>query len=261
MVDFISWNVNGIRACEKKGLFDFLEEESPDFLCLQETKAQTEQLYGKFLEPQGYTSHFADAVKKGYSGTVIYTKNETVGSPDKVYTLGVEEFDNEGRTVFVEYPNFTLVNAYFPNSQAEGKRIDYKIRFCQAMKSKLDELVAEGKNIILCGDYNIAHKPIDLANPKRNEKNPGYLPEERDWMDIFTDGGNTDTFRMFNKEPEQYTWWSYRFSAREKNIGWRIDYFGVNDSFVETVADSFIMPEVMGSDHCPLRLVIRGEAR
>ena len=261
MIDIISWNVNGIRACEKKGLFSFLRTESPDFFCIQETKAQKGQLTLPSFEPEGYSSHFADAAKKGYSGTAIYVKEETAGPPLRVSPLGVAEFDNEGRTLILEYPRFTLINAYFPNSQSEGARLDYKLRFCRTLKAKLDELVAEGKNIILCGDYNIAHKPIDLANPKRNEKNPGYLPEEREWMDIFTDGGYVDTFRIFNQEPEQYTWWSYRFNARENNIGWRIDYFCVNGGYASEVEESAILKDIMGSDHCPLRLRVKGAVR
>jgi exodeoxyribonuclease-3 len=260
MIDLISWNVNGIRACEKKGLFEYLSETAPDFLCLQETKAQTEQLYGKFLAPEGYKSYFSDAEKKGYSGTVIYVK-ETWGEPDAVYTLGIDEFDSEGRTVFLDFPGFTLANAYFPNSQDAGARIDYKIRFCRAMKDKLDELVASGRNVVLCGDYNIAHKPIDLARPKQNEGNPGYLPEEREWMDIFTQGGYTDTFRLFNQEPDQYSWWSYRFKAREKNLGWRIDYFCVNDGFVSEVENAQIHQDVLGSDHCPVSLTLKRAPR
>jgi len=260
MIDLISWNVNGIRACEKKGLYDFLAAESPDFLCLQETKAQTEQLYGKFLAPEGYKSYFSDAEKKGYSGTVTYVR-ETWGEPDAVYTLGINEFDAEGRTVFLDFPGFTLVNAYFPNSQDAGARIDYKIRFCTAMKEKLDELVAAGRNVVLCGDYNIAHKPIDLARPKQNEGNPGYLPEERAWMDEFIDGGYTDTFRLFNQEPDQYSWWSYRFKAREKNLGWRIDYFCVNDGFAPEVGNARIHQDVMGSDHCPVSLTLKRSPR
>lgn len=261
MIDIISWNVNGIRACEKKGLFSFLEAESPDLFCIQETKAQKDQLADHFFKPEGYTSHFSDAVRKGYSGTAVYVKEKTIGAPLSVLPLGIAEFDDEGRVLILEYPRFSLVNAYFPNSQSEGARLDYKLRFCLAMKEKLDDLVGAGKNVILCGDYNIAHKPIDLANPKRNEKNPGYLPEERDWMEIFTGNGYTDTFRMFNQEPGHYTWWSYRFNAREKNIGWRIDYFCVNDGYAPEVEESVILKDTMGSDHCPLRLKVKGSIR
>ncbi len=255
MTKLISWNVNGIRAAETKGLYKFLQSESPDILCLQETKAQQDQLTEKFINPKDYTSYFIQAEKKGYSGVVIYVKN-SYPAPLSVSTLNIPEFDDEGRSLFLEFPDFVFAGAYFPNSQSEGKRLDYKLRFCDAMMERCTALEADGKNVILCGDYNIAHKPIDLANPKRNEKNPGYLPEEREWMDAFTDSGWVDTFRKFNQDPGQYTWWSYRFKAREKNIGWRIDYFCVNASFSSRVISSTIMAQVTGSDHCPLMLEV-----
>ncbi len=248
----VSWNVNGIRAAEKKGLFDFLQNRQPDILCIQETKAQEEQLTKKFFEQEGYLPYFMSAEKKGYSGVAVYAKEE----PLSVENLGVKEFDSEGRTVILNYPEFSLINCYFPNSQAEGKRLSYKLDFCNAVLDKCGSMVKEGKNIVLCGDYNIAHKPIDLANPKNNEKNPGYLPEERAWMDSFLSAGYTDTFRMFNKEPGNYTWWSYRFNARAKNIGWRIDYHCVNGGFINAVKKSEILPEVTGSDHCPILLEV-----
>ena len=252
MKTLISWNVNGIRAAEKKGLFEWLEEKGADFVCLQETKAQTDQLSDKFISPKGYKSWFASAEKKGYSGVVTYAREQ----PLSVKTLGIEEFDTEGRSIILEYPDFNLINCYFPNSQEEGKRLDYKLRFCTAVLGYCSETVAEGKNIILCGDYNVAHKPIDLANPKRNETNPGYLPEERAWMDKFLSSGYADTFRMFCGDPDMYTWWSYRFKARGKNIGWRIDYFCVNDEFRNKVKSAGILSSVMGSDHCPVELII-----
>lgn len=247
----ISWNVNGIRAAEKKGLFQWLKESNPDVLCIQETKAQPDQLDETFY-PEGYHVHFMSAEKKGYSGVAVYSKEE----PLSVENLGIEDFDSEGRTIIAHFKNFTVVNCYFPNSQAEGARLDYKTGFNNAILVKCDELVNSGKNVILCGDYNVAHKPIDLANPKRNEKNPGYLPEEREWMTLFLDAGYVDTFRQFNKEPEQYTWWSYRMNARAKNIGWRIDYHCVNQAFMPRVKDSIILPEVMGSDHCPVEITV-----
>jgi len=248
----ISWNVNGIRAAEKKGLFEWMQNEGPDILCIQETKAQEEQLSETFFEQKGYTPFYRSAEKKGYSGVAVYVKEK----PLKVKGLGVEEFDSEGRTLVLEYENFTLLNCYFPNSQSEGKRLTYKLDFCSALFDYTTSLVQKGKNIILCGDYNIAHKPIDLANPKNNEKNPGYLPEERAWMDRFTSNGFVDTFREFNKEPGNYTWWSYRFNAREKNIGWRIDYHCVNEGFRGKVKTSEILKTVTGSDHCPIKLEI-----
>ncbi|HAK45092.1 MAG TPA: exodeoxyribonuclease III [Spirochaeta sp.] len=253
MKTLISWNVNGIRAAEKKGLFDWMAEKNADFVCLQETKAQIEQLNETFTEPEGYKSYFASAEKKGYSGVVTYAKEE----PLSVETLNIEEFDAEGRSIILEYPDYKLINCYFPNSQAEGKRIDYKIRFCEAVMEYCDNTVAEGKNIILCGDYNVAHKPIDLAHPKQNEKNPGYLPEERAWMDKFTDAGYIDTFRKYCQDPDRYSWWSYRIKARDRNVGWRIDYFCVNPGFEDRLENADILDQVMGSDHCPVELVIK----
>ena len=255
MKSFISWNVNGIRACETKGLFQFLQSESPDFLCLQETKAHKEQLTEKFINPPGYRSWFAQGIRKGYSGVAVYVR-EGIPDPVSVATLGIPEFDDEGRTLLLEYPEFTLITAYFPNSQPEGKRLDYKIRFCEAVLDKCDAIVRGGSHVILCGDYNVAHKPIDLAHPKQNEQNPGYLPEERAWMDKFTESGYSDTFRQFNTEPGHYTWWTYRMKARERNVGWRIDYVCVDRDFASRVKESVILDQVMGSDHCPVRITL-----
>lgn len=249
----ISWNVNGIRAAEKKGLYEWLQSEGPDILCLQETKAQPEQLTTKFFEQEGYTPYFESAEKKGYSGVAVYTRTK----PLSVANLNLEEYDNEGRTIVLEYKNFTLINCYFPNSQSEGKRLGYRTGFNTAILNFCDVLVKEGKNIVLCGDYNVAHKPIDLTHPKANEKNPGYLPEEREWMDKLLDNGYIDTFRMFNTEPDNYSWWSYRMNARSKNVGWRIDYFCVNDGFKNKVKSADILKEVIGSDHCPVKVVLK----
>ncbi len=248
-----SFNVNGIRAAEGKGLFEWMDELQPDILCLQETKAQREQLAEKFTEREGYHVYFESAERKGYSGTALYSKTE----PLSVGNLGLDEYDSEGRCLMAEFEDFTLFNCYFPNSQGEGKRLDYKLGFNNALKAKADELVASGRNVIICGDYNVAHKPIDLTHPKANEKNAGYLPEERAWMDAFTSGGYTDTFRVFHPEPEQYSWWSYRMKARERNVGWRLDYWCVNDSFMDRVEDSLIHQDVLGSDHCPVSLILK----
>lgn len=250
MKKLISWNVNGIRAAAGKGLFEYLQVQQPDILCLQETKAHPDQVNEDFTAPPGYHSYWASAAKKGYSGVCTYTKNK----PLSVDIMQVERFDNEGRVIVTEHDNFFLFNCYFPNSQAEGARLDYKLDFCETLRKKLDELVAAGKNVVVCGDYNIAHKPIDLENPKSNEKNPGYLPEERAWMDSFIGHGYVDTFRIFNSEPKQYSWWSYRTNAREKNVGWRIDYHCVNEGFASQVKSAGIQPEIFGSDHCPVTL-------
>lgn len=251
MKTIFSWNVNGIRAAQKKGFVDWLIKTEMDILAIQETKAQKDQLDDELLNINGYKSYFQSATRKGYSGVAIYTKEE----PYNIDILGEEEFDNEGRTLIAHFNEFSLVNCYFPNSQGEGARLDYKIAFCNAILKKCNTLVEDGKNIVLCGDYNIAHTAIDLKNPKSNEKNAGYLPEERDWMTKFLSAGYTDTFRKLHPdEPGHYTWWSYRFKAREKDIGWRIDYHCVNNNFSKKVIDSKIHKDVMGSDHCPLSI-------
>jgi exodeoxyribonuclease-3 len=253
--------VNGIRACAKKGLFEFLASANPDVICLQETKAHPEQLPKEFLnaaDPAGKPYHifFSSAKRRGYSGTAIYSRVE----PRSFSKLGVEEFDDEGRVSVADFGETLVISAYFPNSQDGGKRLDYKLRFCASMLEYCRARVAEGRHVILCGDYNIAHKPIDLANPEQNEKNPGYLPAEREWMDAFTAAGFVDSFRAFCQEPKQYTWWTYRVpGARERNIGWRLDYHCVDAPFMPRVKDARILPEVMGSDHCPVSLSIKGE--
>lgn len=255
-MNIISWNVNGIRAVEKKDFIPWLLSSGADVVCIQETKANPSQLSDELLNPCGngvsYHSYFSSAKKAGYSGTAIYSLTE----PDKVTTLGVSEFDDEGRVTAAFYGSTVVISAYFPNSQEAGARLPYKLDFCKEMLSFCDALVASGKNIVLSGDYNIAHTPIDLANPKTNEGNPGYLPEERSWMDTFTSSGYVDTFRHFCPEPRQYTWWSYRFHAREKDIGWRIDYQCVNASFLSSVKSSKILKNVLGSDHCPIEVEI-----
>jgi exodeoxyribonuclease-3 len=259
-MNIISWNVNGIRAVEKKGFNEWLENEAPDMLCLQETKAEPCQLSDNLKSPRDkdgipYKTFWASAKKKGYSGTAIFTKVE----PLDVQFLGIKEFDDEGRVLQAFYRDFVLISAYFPNSQDGGARLPYKLDFCAAMLELCGKLSAEGKSFILCGDYNIAHKPIDLAHPKENEGNAGYLPEERAWMDVFTASSFVDTFRHFHPdEPDNYTWWSYRAEARKKNIGWRIDYLCVDKKFLPKVESSVIMPEITGSDHCPVKLSVMG---
>jgi exodeoxyribonuclease-3 len=252
MTRILSWNVNGIRAVAKKGFLDWFAGESPDVLCLQETKAQPDQLDESLLEVPGYHVFWASAEKKGYSGVAVYSKRE----PDEVRTMGIPEFDAEGRVLEVDFPEYTLIGAYFPNSQDGGKRLDYKIRFCEAMQERCDELCGSGRSIVLCGDYNVAHKPIDLARPKENEKNPGYLPEERAWMDGFVGAGYVDTFRLFNSEGGNYTWWSYFTKGRERNVGWRIDYHCVDPGLAPRVKAADILSDVLGSDHCPVGLTL-----
>ncbi len=247
---FISWNVNGIRAMEKRGFTDLVLELSPDIFAVQETKAQPEQLSDELKNIPGYTSYWNSAEKKGYSGVAVYSRGEPLSV---IYGMDNRQFDVEGRALTLEYDDFFLVNLYFPNAQPKLARIDYKIAFDETLKTFVQGL-AEKKSVVLCGDFNVAHKPIDLANPKRNEANPGYSPQERAWMDRFIGDGWVDTFRMFVTEPGHYTWWSYRFGAREKNIGWRIDYFCVDKKSEKRVTNSFILKDIMGSDHCPLGL-------
>lgn len=248
----ISWNVNGIRAVEKKGFADWISSCGADVVCIQETKARPEQLSSELLNAGGYKSYFSSAEKAGYSGTAIYSKTE----PDRIEKLGDENFDNEGRVLMAYFGKVVVISAYFPNSQDKGARLGYKLAFCDVILEKMQALVKDGFNIVLCGDYNIAHKEIDLKNPKTNTENPGFLPEERAWMDKFTSSGFVDTFRHFCKEPLQYTWWSYRFHAREKNIGWRIDYCCVNESFLTSVKSSSILKDITGSDHCPVEITV-----
>jgi exodeoxyribonuclease-3 len=252
MIKLLSWNVNGIRAVAKKGALQWLAQYKPDVLAMQETKAWPEQLDAELLAPAGYYSFFVTAQKKGYSGCAMYVKKK----PQALAILGDEDFDNEGRVQIAHFKGFTLVNCYFPNAQELGRRLKYKLAFCRAIHKKVDELSAEGKPVILCGDYNIAHKPIDLARPKDNEKNSGYLPEERAWMDTFLASGYVDTFRHFCAEPEHFSWWSYRYGVRERNIGWRIDYHCINKMCTGVLKSASILPEVMGSDHCPVEVVL-----
>ncbi|MFT4553946.1 MAG: exodeoxyribonuclease-3 [Chlamydiales bacterium] len=250
MQSIITWNVNGIRAIQNKGFLEWLNEEDPDILCIQETKAHPDQLTEAVLAPAKYKSYWVSAQKKGYSGCATFTKEE----PIKTEVLGIEEFDSEGRVQVLYFPKFVLINAYFPNSQEKGKRVNYKVAFCEALLTFCDKLQSEGHNIVLCGDYNIAHKRIDLKNPDTNEDNPGFLPQERSWMDKFVAAGYVDAFRMFNQEGDNYTWWSYRTRARERNAGWRIDYHCVNGPFKDQVENCTILDSITGSDHCPVKL-------
>lgn len=252
MKSLITWNVNGIRSIYKKGFLEWLKKENPDILCLQETKAHSQQLELELLEPYSYKSYWNSAEKKGYSGTATYTKKEAL----KITGLGIQEFDQEGRCQILHYPEFILINAYFPNSQEKGKRLDYKLSFCEAVLASANDFQKNGHHVIICGDFNIAHKPIDLKNPEANVENPGFLPEERSWMDKFIASGYIDVFRMFNKEGSHYTWWSYRTRARERNAGWRLDYYCVNEKFSSLIEKCDIMNDVMGSDHCPVKLSI-----
>ncbi len=248
---FVSWNVNGIRAIEKKGFVEILQEMNADIIGIQETKAQPNQLSDNLKNIPGYTSYWHSAEKKGYSGVAFYSRLKPVAVH---YGLGIEKFDCEGRVLTLEFDSFYLLTIYFPNAGEGLKRLDYKLQFNNALEKHCKQLEKK-KDVILCGDFNVAHKEIDLKNPKNNVKNAGFTPEERRWMDGFIDRADyIDTFRMFNQEPEQYSWWSYRFNARSKNVGWRIDYFCVNKNAEKKVLDAKILQEVMGSDHCPVVL-------
>jgi len=250
----LTWNVNGIRAAEKHNFTGWLVKENPDILCLNETKAEPGQLPPQLLNPpvsEPYSVFWACAKKKGYSGVAVYSKEK----PQDVHFMGHEEFDCEGRVLIAEYNEFSLIAAYFPNSQDERKRLDYKLAFCGAMLKLCNSLVKKGRHFLLTGDYNIAHTPIDIARPKSNENSAGYLPEERAWMDKFIAAGHVDTFRHFHPgEAGHYTWWSYMGSARKRNVGWRLDYHCVDKDFLPKVKSSIIRPEVYGSDHCPVEI-------
>lgn len=250
-MNIISWNVNGIRAVQKKGFVEWLQKEQPDILCVQETKAQKQQLKDELINIDGYHSYFSSAERKGYSGVAIYSKNEPEGIK---CGFGIEKFDREGRTLIVDYGDFVLFNIYFPNGKASSERLDYKMEFYDAFLEYADTLKGKGRKLIICGDVNTAHREIDLARPKENENVSGFLPEEREWIDKLLSHGYVDTFRHFNKEPEQYTWWSMRTRARERNVGWRIDYFYASENAMGNITDSYIMPDVTGSDHCPIGL-------
>jgi exodeoxyribonuclease-3 len=249
----ISWNVNGIRAIYKKGIIGWINNENPDILCIQETKANQDQLPIYLRNLPNYYVSFNSAEKKGYSGVVTYSKIKPMTIKKG---FGIEKFDKEGRVIITETKWFYLFNIYFPNGKKNQERLDYKLNFYNKFLNYVDNLKSEGKNIIVCGDFNTAHKPIDLANPKSNENISGFLPVEREWIDTFIEHGFIDTFRFFNKEPNQYTWWSLRTRARERNVGWRLDYFFVNNDFIKTVKSAFILQNVMGSDHCPVGIEI-----
>ena len=246
----ISWNVNGLRACVGKGFFEFLQAEQPDMMCLQETKLQPEQAPAV----EGYREYWNSAEKKGYSGVALFSKTE----PKSVaYGLGIEEHDHEGRVITADYGAFYLVTVYTPNAQDGLKRLDYRMRWDDDFRAYLQKLDAE-KPVIVCGDMNVAHREIDLKNPKTNRRNAGFTDEEREKMTALQDAGFTDTFRYFYPDLEgAYSWWSYRFKAREKNAGWRIDYFLVSDRFVDQVKDARILSDVYGSDHCPVLIELK----
>lgn len=246
----ISWNVNGLRACVNKGFLDFFKEIDADIFCIQESKLQEGQIQ---LELEGYHQYWNYAVKKGYSGTAIFTKAEPLSA---AYGIGKEEHDQEGRVITLEFPEFYMVTVYTPNSQNELARLSYRMEWERDFLAYLKELETR-KPVVFCGDLNVAHQEIDLKNPKTNRKNAGFTDEEREKFSQLLDAGFIDTFRYFYPDQEQiYSWWSYRFKAREKNAGWRIDYFCVSEALKDRLEDAKIHTEIMGSDHCPVELDI-----
>lgn len=250
MLKFISWNVNGLRACYDKGFADAFNRLEADFFCLQETKMQEGQLDVQF---EGYQSYWNYAEKKGYSGTVIFSKVKPLSV---TYGLGIEEHDHEGRVITLELESYYLITVYTPNSQEELRRLDYRMKWDDDFRAYLKKL-EEKKPVIVCGDLNVAHKEIDLKNPKTNRKNAGFTDEERAKFTTLLESGFTDTFRYFYPEQEGiYSWWSYRFKAREKNAGWRIDYFLTSDSLKDKLRGAQIHTDILGSDHCPVELTI-----
>jgi exodeoxyribonuclease-3 len=250
----LSWNVNGIRSVKNKGFFEWLKKESPDALCMQETKAQPDQLDADLKGPQGYYVYWAYPERKGYAGVGLYSREKPL---DVRYDFGKTGLDIEGRVIVAEYPEFTLFNVYFPNGKQGPERLKYKMTFYDTFLAYADSLKAAGKDLVICGDVNTAHKEIDLAHPKENSKVSGFLPQERAWIDKFISRGYVDTFRRFNQEPNQYTWWDLKSGARARNVGWRIDYFFVNDKLMPSVAEAFILKDVMGSDHCPIGITLK----
>lgn len=248
-IELLCWNVNGIRAVEKKGFLSWLEQRQPDVLCLQEIKVQQDQVPARIRQPEGYYAYWDFPARKGYSGVATLTKQR----PEQVSTgLGIERFDIEGRVLTVQYPTFTLLNGYFPNGKMSQERLEYKMDFYDAFLEFADRLCSEGRPLVICGDLNTAHKEIDLARPKDNEDVSGFLPMERAWMDKLVAYGFVDTFRHFNEAPHQYTWWSARTRARERNVGWRLDYFFVSEELLGSVTEASILSDVFGSDHCPV---------
>lgn len=248
-IKLISWNVNGIRAIQRKGAFDWFLQEQPDIFCVQETKAQKEQLDDELTQVDDYDVFFVSAERKGYSGVATYTQLKPVSVEQG---LGIDRFDREGRVAVTHFAEFTLMNIYYPNGKGSPERLAYKMDFYDAFLEYAESLVAAGKKLVICGDVNTAHKEIDLARPKQNETVSGFLPEERAWIDEFLAHGYHDTFRMFNTEPENYTWWDLKSRARDRNVGWRIDYFYVSDNLKAQVKSACILSDVMGSDHCPI---------
>jgi exodeoxyribonuclease-3 len=249
----ISWNVNGIRAATKKGFLDYLTQEEPDILCIQESKAHKEQLSTEILNDHGYYTYWHSGVRRGYSGVATFCKKEPLYVQEG---LGIKKYDDEGRVLLTEHEDFLLYNIYFPNGQKDETRLQYKLDFYNDLLPIINDQVESGNNVIVTGDWNTAHQSIDLARPKDNLKTSGFLPIEREKLDEYIASGWVDTFRLFHNEPDRYSWWTYRFGARQRNVGWRIDYFFVNNGMSEMCLDADIHPDILGSDHCPVSLIL-----
>lgn len=248
-----TWNVNGIRAAINKGFVDWTKSYEKDVLCLQEIKAFPEQIPEEALKIDSYKTHINSAKRPGYSGVASFFKSEPL---EIRYGLGVEEFDDEGRVIRSKHENFYLYNIYFPNGQRGQDRVDFKLAFYETLLSECNQLHEQGENIIITGDFNTAHTEIDLANPKENAKTSGFLPEEREMITKYLNHGFKDAYRELYPDKVEYTWWTYRFGARRRNIGWRLDYFLVSDTLMKDVNDVIILGDVEGSDHCPVTLII-----
>lgn len=249
-LDILSWNINGIRAIERKGFFDWLEERNPDVLGLQEIKADHDKIPERFRAIDGYFAFFNPAQRPGYSGTALFSKIK----PDKVGAgFGVDKFDVEGRVIWADFDDTRLYNVYFPNGKMNETRLQYKMDFYDAFLAHIQKVQKQGRKVVFCGDVNTAHKPIDLARPKENEKISGFLPMEREWIDEVIEKGFTDTFRAFHpNKTDEYSWWAQRSRARERNVGWRIDYFFTDEKLTPNVKKAFIEQETQGSDHAPV---------
>ena len=248
-LNIISWNVNGIRAAERKGFTDWLINEAPDIMCVQETKADVSQLATGITNIDGYNAYFSSARKKGYSGVGLWSRH----APEEVKTgIDIERFDSEGRILRADYGVLVLYNIYFPNGGASSERLEYKMDFYETFIAHVKDELKIHKKIVICGDFNTAHKEIDLARPGPNSTVSGFLPRERLYIDKLVDTGFIDTFRKFNNDADNYTWWDYKTRARERNVGWRIDYFFVSSELEKDLKGAFIMGDVQGSDHCPV---------
>ena len=253
-IKIITYNVNGLRSAISKGFLSWLEQENPDIICLQEIKSQEEQIDKMSFQYLGYQQYWNFAIKKGYSGVGILTKMK----PDNFLSgIGEKKFDDEGRLIRLDFPDFTLINSYFPSGTMGESRQSFKMEYLEAFSGYLNVLKQSHQNIIVCGDYNIAHKPIDINHPEKHKKSSGFLPEERAWMDRLLYSGFIDSFRVFNSEEEQYSWWSYRANSRKKNLGWRIDYNMVSKPLSSNLMNAGIMQDVKHSDHCPVFIEMR----